>query len=207
VTNRRQFIRIGIATSTLPFAGHAARAAGIHDVPAADQPVLPLYKVLYDTRFAESVAFARRATALGLVTHAIEGDMTRFWYDDLYHRWRTGAAVIAGLTAHGALFCLERLAWDQGMRVVLRVEHRFDDSAISHSIAGPESVLRAARDAAAERNWSAAMADVVNRCPSGRAVVATCNARTMVATQRSNSAESLYSWVIAPARKIGATAA
>jgi hypothetical protein len=26
------------------------------------------------------------------------------------------------LTAHGPLFCLERLAWDHGMRVIARVE-------------------------------------------------------------------------------------
>ena len=51
------------------------------------------------------------------------GDMTRFWYDDLYHRWRQAPVAIAGLTAHGALFCLERLAWEKRMRVVYRREH------------------------------------------------------------------------------------
>ena len=79
--------------------------------------------MVYDTRFPASVAFARRAAARGFALHAIAGDMTRFWYDDLYHRWRAGPAAIAGLTAHGALFCLERLAWEQRMRVVHRREH------------------------------------------------------------------------------------
>ncbi len=35
-----------------------------------------------------------------------------------------GPAAIAGLTAHGALFCLERLGWDVGMRVATRARSR-----------------------------------------------------------------------------------
>jgi hypothetical protein len=37
--------------------------------------------------------------------------------------WTKQPVAIAGLTAHGPLFCLERLAWDHGMRVVFRAEH------------------------------------------------------------------------------------
>lgn len=118
MTSRREFLKAGLIASALPVAARAELAA----LPAGGASA-PLYKVLYDTRFAASVAFARRAEALGLAVHAMAGDMTRFWYDDLYYRWRQGPAAIAGLTAHGALFCLERLAWEQRMRVVHRVEH------------------------------------------------------------------------------------
>jgi hypothetical protein len=119
MTSRREFVKAGLAASALLPA--AARA----DFAVAGEldPVAAIYKVLYDTRFAASVAFARRAAARGLAVHAMAGDMTRFWYDDLYHRWLQGPAAIAGLTAHGALFCLERLAWEQRMRVVYRKEH------------------------------------------------------------------------------------
>ena len=114
MTNRRELLKIGLAAAALPVAAHAALVE-THGVP--------LYKVLYDTRFPASVAFARRAAAGGLAVRAMAGDMTPFWYDDLYHRWKQGPAAIAGLTAYGALFCLERLAWDQRMRVVYRGEH------------------------------------------------------------------------------------
>jgi hypothetical protein len=115
MTSRRQFLEAGLAASALlPAGAWAAQVA-----PLADRS---LYKVLYDTRFPASAAFARRAAARGLAVHAIAGDMTRFWYDDLYHRWRQGPAAIAGLTAHGPLFCLERLGWEQRMRVVYRRE-------------------------------------------------------------------------------------
>ena len=49
--------------------------------------------------------------------------MTRLWFDDIYHRWKESPVAIAGLTAQGQLFCFERLAWDQGLRVVFRAEH------------------------------------------------------------------------------------
>ena len=119
MTSRREFLKAGLAASALLPA--AARA----DFMVADDlgRGAAIYKVLYDTRFAASVAFARRAAARGLAVHAMTGDMTRFWYDDLYHRWRQGPAAIAGLTTHGPLFCLERLAWEQRMRVVYRSEH------------------------------------------------------------------------------------
>ena len=92
MTSRREFLKAGLVASALPVAARADFAA-----PAA----VSLYKVLYDTRFPASVAFARRAAARGLAVHAMAGDMTRFWYDDLYHRWRQEPAAIAGLTADG----------------------------------------------------------------------------------------------------------
>ena len=120
MTSRREVLKVGLAASAMLPLGARARSFA---VGAAPPEAVTLYKVLYDTRFAASVAFARRAAASGVAVHAMAGDMTRFWYDDLYHRWRQGPAAIAGLTAHGALFCLERLAWEQRMRVVSRREH------------------------------------------------------------------------------------
>jgi hypothetical protein len=115
MTSRREFLKAGLVASTLPVAARAELADSFVGGPA-----VPLYKVLYDTRFAASAAFARRAEARGIAVYAMAGDMTRFWYDDLYHRWRQGPAAIAGLTAQGPLFCLERLGWEQRMRVVYR---------------------------------------------------------------------------------------
>ena len=128
----------------------------------------------------------------------MHGDMTRFWYDDLYHRWQKGPAAIAGLTAHGALFCLERLAWDQRMRVVFRGEHSLAaDGCVAHRFEGPGALLRTAVHATADTEWADALADVVASCPVGRssresASALTASARTPPAT------EALFSWVIAP---------
>lgn len=161
---------------------------------------MPLLGVVYDTRFAESVAFARRSAALGLRTHAIAGDMTRLWYDEIYHHWRQSPTALAGLTAHGPMFCFAELARDVGMRVVLRAEHRATaDGAIAHAFTGPASLVSAVVDACdtSDGIWTA-MADVVAHCPGGRIEIASA---TRVSGTVSPGADPLYTWVIAPVVK------
>jgi hypothetical protein len=195
MTNRREFLKVGLAASALPMAAHATLAAS-----AETLAVVPLYKVLYDTRFPASAAFARRAASHGLAVHAMGGDMTRFWYDDLYHRWQQGQAAIAGLTAHGALFCLERLAWDQRMRVIFRAEHvPAAGGCVAHLFDGPEGLVsRAAGTADNSPSWAAVMADVVAGCPAARARRLRARAHSAGAAS-SPLAEPLFTWVIAPA--------
>lgn len=193
MTNRREFLKVGLAASALPMAANAMLSTGAEPLVA-----VPLYKVLYDTRFPASVAFAERAAGRGLAVHAMGGDITRVWYDDLYHRWQHGPAAIAGLTAHGALFCLERLAWDQHMRVIFRGEHApAADGYIAHRFDGPPGLVSAAVNTASVPSWAAAMADVVAACPSRR----TGWLQTSAQSPRAASpplAEPLFSWVIAP---------
>ena len=197
MTNRREFLQIGIAATTLPLAAQAARAANLAD---ASTDHVPLYKVLYDLRFPQSVAFAQRVTSRGVDVHAIEGDMTRFWYDDLHYRWQRAPAAIAGLTAHGPLFCLERLAWDHGMRVVFRAEHKFAGSAcVAHELTGPIVMLHGTGPFDAH-DWVEHMADLVTQCPSGRAEIARTFRSSAVPTTALLQ-DSLYSWVIAPASR------
>jgi hypothetical protein len=179
----------GLAVAALPF---AARAGFAGAAPAA----APLYRVLYDRRFPASVAFARRAAELGLAVHGIDGDMTQFWYRDLYHRWRQSPAAIAGLTAYGALFCLERLAWDQRMRVVYRGEHELAAKpCVAHRLDGPDSMLAAADLGRAAAGWPAVLAEVVARCPGSPAARHTAR---LVSRPAAPEFEPLYSWVIAP---------
>jgi len=198
MTSRRKFLQAGLAVAALPAAASANVAAGERALPTVE-----LYKVLYDTRFAASVAFARRAAARGLAVQAMHGDMTSFWYDDLYHRWRQAPAAIAGLTAHGALFCLERLAWEQRLRVVYRGVHTAAaDGGVAHRFEGSSPMLAQAVDSLAEPAWAAAMADVVAACPlSGRQQSA--QGLTPAAATPPPSSGELFSWVIAPVQRQG----
>ena len=194
MTSRREVLKAGLAASAvLPLGVRADSVA----VDAARAETVTLYKVLYDTRFAASVAFARSAAARGLSVHAMAGDMTRFWYDDLYHRWRQGPVAIAGLTAHGALFCLERLAWEQRMRVVYRGEHAAaPGGCVAHRFEGPAQLASAAAAATADAAWAAALADIVAACPSGRTQRSAT--RSLTARADAGPAETLFSWVVAP---------
>jgi hypothetical protein len=123
--NRRQVLQSGLAGTSIPL------VAGLSLTPlqAAHAKVLEhpsLYRVLFDQRFAASRDFGRDAQRSGQHVQGFNGDITNVWYHDLHPRWQQGPAAIAGLTAHGALFCLERLAWDVGMRVTHREELRFE---------------------------------------------------------------------------------
>jgi hypothetical protein len=54
MTSRREFLKVGLVATALPVAARA-------DFAAATLRAVPLYKVLYDTRFPASIEFARRA--------------------------------------------------------------------------------------------------------------------------------------------------
>jgi hypothetical protein len=128
--NRRTVLQGAIAATSLPIIASVAGASTWSLGPDTPAPTIArdhpsLYKVLFDRRFAAARAFGRDAQWRGQSVHAFDGDITQVWYHDLYPRWQQGRAAIAGLTAHGALFCLEHLARDARMRVVHRTEHRY----------------------------------------------------------------------------------
>jgi hypothetical protein len=140
MVSRRDFVLSGFAISALPALSTATLARPVK----AAEPLLPelalapLYKVIYDRRFPASVVYGLEAERRGLSTHAINGDMTNIWYHELHPRWKQNPAAIAGLTAHGPLFCLERLAWDFKMRVIFR-EPRADG--LTSWVIAPRSAL------------------------------------------------------------------
>ena len=94
-------------------------------MPAA--AALPIHTLVADTRFAAGRAFAASAERSDRRVRRIEGDITGFWYDELDLLWRRRSVAIAGLTAYGAFFCLERLAMDRGLRAVFKQELRGPD--------------------------------------------------------------------------------
>ena len=87
----------------------------------AQAPARPsYYAAIADDRYPVA-----RLWAAGMERHnqkvlfTRRGDVTPVWYDDLYHRWREGPTLLAGLTAHGPVFCLDQLAKAHGMRLLV----------------------------------------------------------------------------------------
>ena len=154
--------------------------------------------MIVDDRIPESLRFGQRMREMGSAVHAISGDVTDLWFHDLFAQWTKEPVAIAGLTEHGPLFCLERLAWDHKMRVVYRAEHRLDGDCVVHEISGPEAVIRRAADlgSAGVRLDDARGAFGQSLPESVGSPTAVARAVTRVAP--AGDREPLLSWVIAP---------
>ena len=200
MTTRREFLQAGIGVSALPILSGVSVSS---QARAVEEPVLtPLHKVIFDERFPDSVAFGSEAEKIGMPVHGIRGDMTDLWVNDLCDCWKNAPSAIAGLTAHGPLFCLEHLAWDYGMRVVFRAEHTYlPNDRIEHVLSGPESLLgQAANLNDCGPNWGSRVARMVARCPGNRVklTAATVMIAAPAQAQTTDEQGSLFSWIIAP---------
>jgi hypothetical protein len=176
--DRREFMA-GVALGSL-----TALAAEPAAAPSA--PTI----IIADTRIAASRAFAAEATRMGHRVTWIEGDITDLWYGELDLRWRTDKIALAGLTAYGAFFCLERLAMDRGLRTAFRGEHRRTASgATLHTIPCP-----------------AVLSDALWPVQLARAAMGPASSGTVRHTTRAtpDQPDLLVSWRLAP--KPGANA-
>lgn len=202
MTDRRTFLKTGITALALPMIARNAFSLPLA-IPTEKHSYVVPYKVIYDERYHDSVAFAGEAKKLGAAIHGIKGDVTDLWYNDLYHEWRKGPAAIMGMTTEDALFCLQILAQDQRMHVVFRVDHTYlSGNRIEHVITGtaraPHEIAELASVGPA---WNIRMSNVVMQCPDER----NNPVETSIITQLQRPAtdeQPLVTWVIAPIKKI-----
>jgi len=210
IFSRRDFMSAGIAVSAAASLASVASVAvsapgdplGLH-LPL-DLPV-PVDLALIDTRFPAAHTFARALEMRGVSLAPFDGDVTPVWYEQLDPVWRHAPLTVAGLTTEGALFCLEQLAWDHGMRVAYRGMH------VVSPEGGTEHLLETSTHRAQYVNgrlsgpqpWPAQVADLiagieqpVSAFPSPVEQRSRANYRTRSRTQ--NDPTRLVSWLIAP---------
>jgi hypothetical protein len=159
--NRREFLQTGAVVSAI-----AANAVTLRSAEAVDERrPLTLARALYDDRYPEGRRFAAVAATQGVPTRALDnGDITRFWSDELEPLWRRGPLAVAGFTQFGPMLVVERLAADHGMRLALRVEHRsVAGGTVSHLFEGPRETLALAAEFEAQTDWPGLMAALACR--------------------------------------------
>lgn len=195
--NRRTFLQAGV--TAVPLAAGAALTLGAKPASAGGVRAVPLHTVVYDERFADGVAFANEARWMGQRTSAIQGDVTRLWYDDLYHAWQKGPVAIAGLTTQDAMFCLEIFGNDAGLRLLVKGEHRIEGGRALHRMNAPELALAGTSLDQCGADWSGRMAQMLVGCPSSR------DRRTEVTalstTRAVEGSVTLVSWLLAPRQR------
>src|SRR5580658_560711 len=163
--NRRKFCLTSVAAAI------SGAAGGLTCVPAAAQAAptaalssIQFYKFIYDRRYSAGRAFGAAAldarSSAGIA--AIVGDMTALWSRDLRLRWSAGGGAIAGMTTARTLLCLEQLARDHGMRVVIRAEHAISEGhEIAHRLSASETMIARLKSALAAEDWPAKMPAVL----------------------------------------------
>lgn len=171
LANRREFLHTTALAAALPVVEWSRSSAD------ASTPRM----AVIDRRFEPARRFADAIRRSGFEPRAIDGDVTRLWFDELDPRWRVEPAPLLGLTARGALFCLERLAWDHGMRVV------FDDRHASPRMDGA---------------WPERVAEALARMPLDTAPRRGPSEASMPAGAGDDDSV-LYSWIIAPVPTAG----
>jgi hypothetical protein len=201
MTSRRTFLQTGFAASLLLPGTNIDRRRHHPEAATSQAPsnVNHLYKVVADVRFSQALAFALAAEHLGADVVRIDGDITDFWFHDLSLRWQERPVAVGGLTAHGPLFCLERLGWDHGLRVVFRGRHGVNaDGDIEHAISGPHAVASARSLALAGPDWAPRAARLITASEIGHPVGETVVPAVSSTRPPGDATEPLVSWVIAP---------
>jgi len=154
--DRRRFCLSGAAAAISLGVGssYASAAPMPTAVGFADGGPIALDTILFDSRFASSRAFGAAAKSAGRETAALQGDVTAVWRHHLRPHWAEGGAI-AGMTTASSLFCLEQLAKDHWMRVVVRVEHRGSPpGTLAHRVTAAQPMLSRTCDALMNaRDW------------------------------------------------------
>lgn len=199
MTKRRKFLQAATALSTAPIVGWKAFALEQENLEhePLSSPSITIDAVIYDSRHSHSLDFGNRANQLGASVRAIEGDITDLWQNELRHRWKTESGAVVGLTERPALFLLERLAWDNGMRVVFEAEHSLDPHGnTAHRIVRAANENLPSELEAAEQSWPSNLAANLIECSHN----ATCDFRPSGAAMAAYLGEPilLHSWIIAP---------
>ena len=160
--NRRVFLQSGAAVSAIAMNGVIVRSADA----LSGRSHVALGRAIYDDRYTEGHRFAAAVAAHGVATRALdEGDITRFWYEELDTLWRHEPVALAGFTRYGPMFVIERFAAEHRMRLSLRVEHRVErDGTLTHVVAGPrETGALATELEAAGSDWPGSLASLACR--------------------------------------------
>lgn len=206
MTNRRQFLKIGLATSTIPLAASAS-GQGALGAFSADK-TLPFYKVIVDERYQESIEFGKAMEERGYDTYQMKnGDLTEFWYSHLNAIWEKEPVAIAGLTKFGPLFCLEQLGRTYGARRVYRGDHLYEQGKITHKLNGPEKMLKDSNGLLSFGNEKLAgqtVAEIMMSCEAGTTAIIDSVCSEQVNHQslltEALPEDNLVSWIVAPAQ-------
>ena len=164
--------------------GTAAEAGAVVNLPVLGRNVSPaqalgaFQRAAFDERFAECRAFAAEMHGAGVSTSAIRGDVATLWCADPRAHLSENRLPVAGLTDRTALFCLEELARDVGMRDIFRADHIINQNGHARHTAVGSVSLQRNLSGSISIIWSGMVLEnaLGTRKPFGILVAGDCNA-------------------------------
>lgn len=144
--NRRELVASGFAVAVFGTAGAAGTAAvtgtaGAVRGAAQRAPAGGATRFVADERSAHARAAGRAAALSGAVVLSTGSDVTSL-YGALDATWRAAPVATGGMTTASALFVIERLAFDRGLRIEYRALHRGAGQHAAAERLGPAALLR-----------------------------------------------------------------
>ena len=192
MVNRRSVLKIGAATVAgvlvkVPVSGGDLSQRRAH---------IAFHRAVFDERFTECRGFADELHYAGVVTSPIGGDVAELWYGDLRAYLRENCLPVAGLTDRAALFCLEELGRDVGMRVIFRADHMMDQNGhTEHTAVGSASLVAAARSLPQEAGFGRTVAVLLGQFDANEPCDTSAQKLTGPFSPQNKTA--LVSWLIA----------
>jgi hypothetical protein len=162
---------------------------------ASPVPAMRFNKVLYDGRTTAGLAFAAEARRHGADVHAVEGNVTRVWFNELQPQWQATHVPTAGLTDFNSWFVLDMMARDAGMRTVYLAHHESTPQGHVHRQFGPHSIIKAPLGSTAPQ-WGRQSAALLMRFAPDVSV-ARDRSSILEARNREINRAALVSWIIA----------
>jgi hypothetical protein len=197
MVNRRSLLKIGTATVAgvlvkMPAVGRNLSPTRAHNA---------FHRAVFDERFAECRGFAAELHGAGIFTSAIRGDVASLWYDDLRAHLTVNRLPVAGSTDRAALFCLEELARDVGMRVIFRADHTMNQNGhTQHAAVGPASLVAAAHNLPQEAGFGRTIAVLFSQFDITRVNISeprSTSAQKLKGPFSPENKTALVSWLIA----------
>ncbi len=147
--------------------------------------------VLFDSRIAESRAFANKLATKGQPVTDISSDLSDLWYRELRQQLLENRSPVIGLTKRLDLFCLEELARDAGMKVTLRIDHLIHEQGqVEHKINGVATGLLGNSASFGEKIAEISMSDL-------QAQTSGISAQKLSGPYSPKTKTALVTWVIA----------
>ncbi len=194
---RRDFVACGITCGLLAAVTHvSAGAGGVFDAVAGSRWHSGL-RFIADQRSEIALAAAHTAARRGATVDLLGDDITAL-YQRLDLTLRSSPVATAGVTSGNALFVLERLAWERGLRTVFRGHHETGvetgvDGNSRHTLHRP-GVLSDESNRRLPDGWPATL-DAALANAQGRSVDLVSSG---LFVPHEGEAAVLYSWLMVP---------